>query len=328
MEMERESNMRRPPLPDGRTPVYRAAANGDVREIRALRSRGANVDEASRTGATPVYIAAANGHARAISVLKEEGANVNTPNRNGTTPLYIAAFNGQVEAVHVLLDVGADASIMTREETALTCARRGQAPGHPIVVQLLEAHFEHYPSGVMSEDETIASRDEWLDVENHDVSDVDSNASSMSIAGNRAYQELAQANINIMLEQSIARIEQENDTLSNSTTEQALQQTNGLHQVNDLSVRFEMLTRQFEAMREAKEVAEREAQEQIALRVAESTISAEREAANKLELERIHATLATTNQALAEIRTAAQITVTERARLAAFDQAAQRRKCK
>jgi len=48
-------------------------------------------------------------------------------------------------------------------------------------------------------------------------------------------------------------------------------------QENDPKVSLEEITRQFEAMREAKELAERQAQEQAALRAADNQASAERE---------------------------------------------------
>ena len=90
---------------DRRTPVFKAAVNGDISTIRSLAKLGANVNTPDKDGRTPIWIAAANGHFGTIRELVTFEGNVNTPDKDGRTPLWIAACKGRDYTIRVLYNL-------------------------------------------------------------------------------------------------------------------------------------------------------------------------------------------------------------------------------
>ena len=85
----------------------RAAASGNVRVLKQMLKKGANVNRCDLNGKTPLIVAAENGHSEAMCVLIEAGADVNR-RTNGRTPLMVALNNGHDNAARLLIDGGAD----------------------------------------------------------------------------------------------------------------------------------------------------------------------------------------------------------------------------
>lgn len=77
---------------DGRTPLFRAAAQGHTEAVRMLLDRGAEVDarEATRDH-TPLMGAAFPGKFDVVKVLVTHGADINAADASGRTPLNLAA---------------------------------------------------------------------------------------------------------------------------------------------------------------------------------------------------------------------------------------------
>ncbi|HZH28544.1 MAG TPA: AAA family ATPase [Azospirillaceae bacterium] len=74
------------PLPDGRTPLMVAAAEGRVAAIRLLIDRGrVNIDQRDPSGWTALMYAAAGGHADAVNALIQRGADRTLRNNRGQT---------------------------------------------------------------------------------------------------------------------------------------------------------------------------------------------------------------------------------------------------
>ncbi len=105
-------------------PLNEAAKQGNLKEVKRLISKGANIEVKDASSATPSH-----------------GANVNAVNMNGRTPLYSAAFNGLVEIAEILIANGADVNAVDKgSRTPLTRAEEG---GHKDVVKLLISHGAH-----------------------------------------------------------------------------------------------------------------------------------------------------------------------------------------
>ncbi|MGH9162774.1 MAG: ankyrin repeat domain-containing protein [Vicinamibacteraceae bacterium] len=117
--------------------LFEVAENGNIDEIDALISGGANVDAALPGDGTPLIGAARRGHVDAVQRLLDQGADPNMPVRGDANPLIMAAREGHAEVVALLLDRGADIEqIVPEDENALIQASRG---GHLRVVELLVA---------------------------------------------------------------------------------------------------------------------------------------------------------------------------------------------
>jgi hypothetical protein len=102
-------------------------------------SIGANI-EYSLDGYFPLYNASANGNIRAVKLLLARGANVNRrwPEK-GYTSLMTASLNGQMAVVNLLLENGADVNIEAHcvlpPKTAYEMAR---ANGHKAIARLIK----------------------------------------------------------------------------------------------------------------------------------------------------------------------------------------------
>jgi ankyrin repeat protein len=94
--------------------LHRAAAAGDVEEIRALLKEGFGInafdEDLSRT---PLHYAAIEGHIDAVRYLIDAGADVNAHEEEkiGETPLGEVAANCTFEMARILIDAGADPTL-------------------------------------------------------------------------------------------------------------------------------------------------------------------------------------------------------------------------
>lgn len=77
-------------MPDGQTPLTRAARAGDTDLLDVLLRAGAAVDAPDRDGNTALMLAAAHGRGRAIRRLLVAGADVRARNHEGQTALDLA----------------------------------------------------------------------------------------------------------------------------------------------------------------------------------------------------------------------------------------------
>jgi ankyrin repeat protein len=94
----------------GRTAVHYAVADGDVAELRALLSDGADPGAPDSSGWTPLHFAAQAQDPLAAEVLLTAGAAVDMADCHGNTPLWKAVFSSRGEGtmIRVLLAAGAD----------------------------------------------------------------------------------------------------------------------------------------------------------------------------------------------------------------------------
>ena len=116
-------------------PLHDAAATGDMRQLRAMLSAGANANAATG-GETPLHYAAREGHVQAARALLGAGASADARDADGCTPLHWAARAGQAGAAGALLGAGASANARCGglTETALILATQ---EGHIDVMRTL-----------------------------------------------------------------------------------------------------------------------------------------------------------------------------------------------
>lgn len=121
--------------------LHRAAASGDMEEIKALLEEGLPInafdDDLSRT---PLHYAAIEGHIDAVRYLIAAGADVNAHEEEkiGETPLGAVAANCTLDMAKVLVDAGADPTILGwMAHTALDRSAARKKPEGQKVHQLL-----------------------------------------------------------------------------------------------------------------------------------------------------------------------------------------------
>ena len=96
-------------LPEGETPLMRAARAGRVGAVRALLRHGAEVDAAEQwRGQTALMWAAIEGNATAVLELVAGGADVRARSAGGFTPLLFAVRHNRPGVLRALVGAGAD----------------------------------------------------------------------------------------------------------------------------------------------------------------------------------------------------------------------------
>ena len=93
----------------GKTALYAGCEAGQLRTVRLLLNRQAEVDLPCAGGRTPLYAAVCAGHAELATLLLDRGASPGRAGADGATPLAAACFHGQPECAVILLERGAAA---------------------------------------------------------------------------------------------------------------------------------------------------------------------------------------------------------------------------
>ncbi|XP_078582985.1 uncharacterized protein LOC144865849 [Branchiostoma floridae x Branchiostoma japonicum] len=115
---------------EGRTLLWIAAEQGHIPTVDMLLSKGADVNMADKNGRTPLWIAAQQGHLLAVEMLLSKGADVNVADKHGRTPLWTTALNGNLRTVEKLLSKGADVNMADKDGRTplLTAVLKGHLP--------------------------------------------------------------------------------------------------------------------------------------------------------------------------------------------------------
>ncbi|PAA67374.1 hypothetical protein BOX15_Mlig034082g1 [Macrostomum lignano] len=93
---------------EGASPLWCAAAAGQLEVVKFLIAKGANVNKTTCTNSTPLRAACFDGHLNIVQLLVDSKADIEIANRHGHTCLMISCYKGHYDIVRYLLDVGAD----------------------------------------------------------------------------------------------------------------------------------------------------------------------------------------------------------------------------
>ena len=88
--------------------LHRAAAVGDIAEVKRLIDGGADINAKNEDGLTPLHYAAGNGHTETALALVKARADIHATNKDKGTPLHWAAEKGKTETALALVNAGAD----------------------------------------------------------------------------------------------------------------------------------------------------------------------------------------------------------------------------
>lgn len=101
------------PEDDGElTPIFAAAATGDIKTFRRLIKSGGGIDSVLPDGTTLLMTATARGQEKVVAELIKSGANVSQARQDGFTALLLACSIGHEDIVRLLLNAGSDVSIL------------------------------------------------------------------------------------------------------------------------------------------------------------------------------------------------------------------------
>lgn len=106
--------------------LIEASEKGDIVTMKALISKGENINRKSKNGRTALIVSALSGRDAGVQLLLENGANVNEKMDNGLTALMAAALSKSETALSImkrLIAAGADVDAMDIDgRTALMAA--------------------------------------------------------------------------------------------------------------------------------------------------------------------------------------------------------------
>ena len=91
-----------------RTPLHRAAANGDIDIVMALIDKGADMSKTDSKGNTPLHEALMNGYTDIAKALINKGSPLGYFNDDLQTPLHLAVMKNKTDIVKTLIANGSD----------------------------------------------------------------------------------------------------------------------------------------------------------------------------------------------------------------------------
>ena len=137
----------------------RAARLGQIKVVKLLIARGADVDLCTVPGETPLFGASEEGHESIVMHLLDQNANVHPKTVLGYTALHRAAAFGSHQIVKMLLDKNADVNALTRDgfSPLHSPSRRGHIEVVKLLVEAGANLFYKTYEGDIPEDFTVES---------------------------------------------------------------------------------------------------------------------------------------------------------------------------
>ncbi len=127
--------------------LFKAAADGDIEQVKSLISKGADVNAKDKSRRTALHYASEKGHTEVAELLISQGAYINAKDQREVTPLQFAAMRGDKQTIELLLSKGADINAKNnRGRTPLFEAMKSPAAGRKEVVQLLASKGAKVPA--------------------------------------------------------------------------------------------------------------------------------------------------------------------------------------
>ena len=88
--------------------MINSASEGDIKTVKQLLEKGANINAWNKNGQTALHEASRNEHADIVKLLIDKGMDVNIEGDCNETALHEASRNGHTDTVQLLIDNGAD----------------------------------------------------------------------------------------------------------------------------------------------------------------------------------------------------------------------------
>ena len=89
-------------------PLHDAAKEGNLKKVKSLIEKGADVSVKNDRGITPLHFAGTRGYKDIAELLISKGADVNAETKKGYTPLHWAAMDGHIKVADLLITGGAN----------------------------------------------------------------------------------------------------------------------------------------------------------------------------------------------------------------------------
>jgi ankyrin repeat protein len=101
---------------DGQSSLHHACYLGNFEIVKSLVTNGANVNiEVPKFGLTPLHGATMNGDIKTVKFLIEHNAKLNAKDIKGGTPIFAACWIGKLSVVKYLVEKGAEIDITTND---------------------------------------------------------------------------------------------------------------------------------------------------------------------------------------------------------------------
>ncbi len=137
-EPQRGANRPRPSSLKKITPLHKAAEEGDLGQVRALVTSGADVNAQTTGDWTALHYAAREGHKEIVAMLLDHGANVNARDTGGDRPLDVAIWAEHPDLAEFFIARGAD--IKVEDRSGETPLHEAAEEGYGHITELLLAH--------------------------------------------------------------------------------------------------------------------------------------------------------------------------------------------
>ena len=130
-------------------PIHKATLACNIKQLKNLIRRRANVNAQAEYGFTPLHIAAQSGSVQAVKILLENGADIESRTAWGQTPLTISCGYDHIKVLELLIQYGAKVYVQPskeehRKSTMVAGAPRSLPPilyacqmGHVNIVEML-----------------------------------------------------------------------------------------------------------------------------------------------------------------------------------------------
>jgi len=124
------------------TPLFTAAAKGEIGPVQLLLTARANVMARDKYGLTSLCVASRFGRSEVVQHLGEVGGRelIMAASNNGWTALHEASSEGHLEVVQLLGEVGGKELIMAKNKDGNTAKVYAKTNNHTAVSQYLESH--------------------------------------------------------------------------------------------------------------------------------------------------------------------------------------------
>ena len=120
----------------GQSPIFYAAAVGNLETVKLLISHGCSPDEKDNLNQSPLFYSSRDGRAEVVGYLLSQGALASDIDRNGQTPLFYAARENKRDVCELLLS--AKASIDHRDLTGRRPSYFARLGNHSELASFLE----------------------------------------------------------------------------------------------------------------------------------------------------------------------------------------------